>query len=178
MTDTNMITASQLKSLRQEGKRVVIVDIRSPDEFAREHIPEAHCVPLDTLSKENLSCCNEAECVVVHCQGGIRTCQATPQLNTLLPQYKILEGGLNAWKQSGGALQTNKKSPLPIQRQVFICIGLLILLSLALAQFVSPWFNLLILFFGTGLIVAGVTGFCALAKLLSKLPYNQTKIGV
>lgn len=175
MTNTNMITASELKSLRQEGKRIVIVDIRNPDEFAREHIPEAHSVPLDTLSKENLSCCNGAECVVVHCQAGVRTCQAAPQLSALLPQYKILEGGLNAWKQSGGTLEINKKAPLPLQRQVFICVGLLILLSLALAQFVSPWFNLLILFFGAGLIVAGATGFCALARLLSKLPYNQTK---
>ncbi len=175
MNNTKMITAQELQGLKSQGKRIVIIDIRNPDEFAREHMPESHSVPLSELTKEKLNCCEDADYVVVHCQAGVRTCQAIPQLDQLLPQYQILEGGLNAWKQSGGALETNKKAPIPIQRQVFICVGILIVLSLILAHWVSPWFNLLILFFGFALFFAGITGFCALAKLLSKLPYNQPK---
>lgn len=174
MTEQKTISAKELQELQKQNKNIIILDIRNKDEFAREHIDKACSVPLTELSSEKLPDCKKADCVIVHCQKGMRTCQAAPQLNQLLCDYYVLEGGLDAWKQQGGNIIVNKKAPLPIHRQVFICVGFLILLSLALAQWVSPWFNLLILFFGCALIFAGYTGFCALAKLLQKLPYNHS----
>ncbi|MCD8500103.1 MAG: DUF2892 domain-containing protein [Gammaproteobacteria bacterium] len=37
----------------------------------------------------------------------------------------------------------------------------------------NPWFCLLSGFVGLGLMFAGITGWCGMAKLLAKMPWNQ-----
>jgi hypothetical protein len=44
-----------------------------------------------------------------------------------------------------------------------------------LSATVSPWFMLLTGFVGAGLMFAGISNTCAMANLLSMLPYNQQK---
>jgi hypothetical protein len=39
---------------------------------------------------------------------------------------------------------------------------------------VNPWFALIPLVTGCGLLFAGLTGFCGLALLLAKMPWNKT----
>jgi rhodanese-related sulfurtransferase len=41
------IDADRLKGLLDRGQRLVIVDVRSPDEFRQGHIPGAHSLSLD-----------------------------------------------------------------------------------------------------------------------------------
>lgn len=47
-----------------------------------------------------------------------------------------------------------------IDKAVFVFAGAMVLLSLALTYWVSPWFQLLTAFVGLNLLQAGVTGFC------------------
>ena len=54
-----------------------------------------------------------------------------------------------------------------IDRFVFAFAGTVVLLSVALAHFVSPWWLLLTLFVGANLLQSAFTGFCPLAKILS-----------
>jgi hypothetical protein len=49
----------------------------------------------------------------------------------------------------------------------------MVLLGLALALAVSPWFALISAFAGAGLLFAGLTGFCGLARLLAFAPWNR-----
>ncbi|HUW54024.1 MAG TPA: DUF2892 domain-containing protein [Rhodanobacter sp.] len=56
-----------------------------------------------------------------------------------------------------------------IERTVLAFAGTMILLSLALGHFVSPWWLLLTLFVGANLLQSAFTGFCPLAMLLRKL---------
>jgi hypothetical protein len=56
---------------------------------------------------------------------------------------------------------------------VQIAAGSLVLLGIALAVLVSPWFSALAAFVGAGLIIAGITGFCGMAKLLLYMPWNR-----
>lgn len=56
-----------------------------------------------------------------------------------------------------------------LDRAVMAFAGLMILLSLALTHFVSPWFWLLTAFIGLNLLQASVTGFCPAAILFRKL---------
>jgi F0F1-type ATP synthase assembly protein I len=60
-------------------------------------------------------------------------------------------------------------------RQVQIVAGTLVVTGTLLGAFVSPWFLILSGFVGSGLVFAGVSNTCALAMLLAKLPYNQSK---
>jgi divalent metal cation (Fe/Co/Zn/Cd) transporter len=54
-----------------------------------------------------------------------------------------------------------------IDRVVFAFAGSVVLLSVALGHFVSPWWLLLALFVGANLLQSAFTGFCPLAKVLS-----------
>lgn len=56
-----------------------------------------------------------------------------------------------------------------IDRMVMRFAGTVITLSLLLAYFVSPWWQLLALFVGLNLLQASFTGFCPLAVILKKL---------
>jgi hypothetical protein len=56
-----------------------------------------------------------------------------------------------------------------LDRAVMAFAGLMILLSLALTHFVSPWFWLFTAFIGLNLLQASVTGFCPAAILFRKL---------
>jgi hypothetical protein len=56
-----------------------------------------------------------------------------------------------------------------IDRAVFLFAGTLVLVGLALAEFVSPYWLLLPAFVGLNLLQSGVTGFCPLAIILKKL---------
>ena len=58
-------------------------------------------------------------------------------------------------------------------RQVQIAAGVLILLGVALGYSVSSAFFLLSAFVGAGLTLAGVTGFCGMARLLAVMPWNR-----
>ena len=55
-----------------------------------------------------------------------------------------------------------------IDRAVLGFAGSVVIISLALAQFVSPWWLLLTLFVGLNVLQASFTGFCPLAIILRK----------
>jgi hypothetical protein len=54
-----------------------------------------------------------------------------------------------------------------------IAAGSLVLFGLLLAVLVSPGFAALSAFVGGGLIFAGVTGACGMARVLGMMPWNQ-----
>ncbi len=54
-------------------------------------------------------------------------------------------------------------------RIVLAFAGSMVLLSVVLAHFISPWWLLLTLFVGANLLQSAFTGFCPLALLLRKL---------
>lgn len=60
-----------------------------------------------------------------------------------------------------------------LDRAVMAFAGLMILLSLVLTHFVSPWFWLFTAFIGLNLLQASVTGFCPAAIVFRKLGVNS-----
>lgn len=56
-----------------------------------------------------------------------------------------------------------------LDRAVMAFAGLMILVSLMLAHFVSAWWLLLTAFVGLNLIQASITGFCPAAIVMRKL---------
>lgn len=85
----------------------------------------------------------------------------------------MVEGGIQGWKQAGLLTVEDKSQPLPLMRQVQIAAGLLILCGVVLGYSVSSGFFLLSGFVGAGLLFAGVTGFCGMARLLKVMPWNR-----
>ena len=153
----------------------VLVDIRAADEHARERIAMARHVPMDLLARGGLSL-DGTLAVIFHCRSGNRTRVNASALGacTACDAY-VLEGGLDAWKKAGLLTRTDARAPLELMRQVQIAAGSLVLFGTLLAATVSPWFLLLSAFVGAGLLFAGVSGFCGMALLLMRMPWNRRR---
>jgi rhodanese-related sulfurtransferase len=160
-----------LKRRLEEGS-VALIDIREADEYARESIPGARAVPLSRFDSYDFARDSDRP-VVFHCKSGSRTASHAGQLAAKTGDAYVLSGWLDGWKWAGLATKVDRSAPIDLMRQVQIATGSLVLLGVALALAVSPWFLALTVFVGAGLTMAGVTGFCDMARLLKVMPWNR-----
>ena len=86
----------------------------------------------------------------------------------------LLEGGTQAWVDAGLPVNRGQSRVLPLMRQVQITIGAISASGSLFALLVDPKFAIVPLFMGCGLLMAGITGFCGLAVLMAKMPWNKT----
>ncbi len=167
------IDAPTLKQWLDAGE-AMLLDVREPAEYKAESIVGAKLLPLAGISKSALP--NYAgKKLVIHCRKGGRGGSACEKLLAEDPNLEIynLEGGISAWADAGFPIQSSGKFFLPLDRQVQLAIGLSVLIGSLLAYFVNPLFLLLTGFFGAGLTFAGLTGFCGLAIVMARMPWNQ-----
>ena len=148
-----------------------LIDIRQPDEHARERIAGALNVPLDRLSKDSAP----GDVLVFHCRSGMRTAQATSTLSQAAAgrDCYIVEGGISGWGNAGLPVEMVRGAPIEMQRQVMIAAGGLVLLGALMAMLVAPGWIWLSLFVGAGLVFAGISGFCGMAHVLALMPWNR-----
>ena len=170
------IDADTLKQWLEQDL-VTLVDVREPSEFSGERIAGAQLMPLSKLESKldpSLIPTEGGKTIVLYCQTSNRSAAAAQKLFLAgASEMTHLAGGLSAWKQAGHLTQINKNAPISLMRQVQIVAGSLVLLGTLLGAFLSPWFLLLSGFVGAGLTFSGLSGTCAMAMLLAKLPYNQ-----
>jgi len=168
-------TLSPIEAKRLLDQGAVLVDIREADEHARENIPGTRLVPLSRLDQADLAL-PEGQPVIFHCRSGARTqgiaARLAAKAGSACDAY-ILEGGLGAWKKAGLPVAVDRRQPLELQRQVQIGAGSMAFLGTMLGLLVSPWFFAVPAFVGAGLTVAGVTGFCGMARILKRAPWNR-----
>jgi rhodanese-related sulfurtransferase len=154
----------------------ILVDIREPMEHAREAIPGAFLRPVSTFDPRSLDAIGgkNAPAIIFHCQSGKRTADNADRLRTCgVPESYILEGGLSGWKAAGYPTSIDRTKPIELHRQVQIAAGLLILTGMLLAWLVSPLFLGLSAFTGAGLVFAGISGWCGMARILGLMPWNR-----
>lgn len=177
--DTAPIQTITPDTLRQwiDDDAVVLVDVREPDEFGAERIGEARLLPLGQVCSESIP--DEfGHRTVLYCRGGNRSALAAEGLALEgVSEVFHLEGGIKAWKAAGFPTVGQPNPRLSIMRQVHVTAGTLIVLSVVLGAFVSPWLLILAGFVGGGLMFAGLTGTCGLAKLLKGMPWNRRATG-
>ncbi|NTV73278.1 MAG: DUF2892 domain-containing protein [Holophaga sp.] len=56
-----------------------------------------------------------------------------------------------------------------VDRIVHLFAGTMIMISLALGHWVSPWWLLLTLFVGVNLFQSGITNWCLMSRILARL---------
>jgi len=165
-------TAEQLHRWMEDGK-AVLIDVREPDEYAREHIIGSRLVPLSGFDRADFTQ-DKDKIAVFHCASGNRTQGAAQDLlATGFAEVFHLDGGIAGWKKAGYPVHFNPKQPISIMRQVQITAGSMVVLGVVLAALVSPWFVLLSGFVGAGLVFSGASGTCMMANMLGLLPYNR-----
>ena len=155
-------------------QRVHVIDVREPMEYASGHIAGSLNVPLARITEADLP----SGPLVLVCHSGNRSSQALSRLlqNGHPHPLADLEGGIPAWQQAGQPVRKLNNAPLPLMRQVQIAAGSLVLLGVILSQVVAPGWIWLSGFVGAGLVFAGVSGFCCMARLLAVMPWNRVRI--
>lgn len=61
---------------------------------------------------------------------------------------------------------------MKLDQAVMVFAGFMVLVSVALTHFVSPWFMLFTIFIGLNMVQAGFTGFCPAAAFFKKLGFR------
>ena len=157
-----------------DAGEAVLVDVREDFEHAEERIAGAH--------HRALTCFDAAACrglcdgkrLVFHCKGGKRSADAARRFARPGERVFHLAGGIEAWKAAGMPTVRPTKAPrLGVMRQVQLIAGGLVAAGTALGAFVSPWFLAVPAFVGCGLAFAGATGWCGMAVLLARMPWNK-----
>jgi rhodanese-related sulfurtransferase len=162
------ISPDNAKRLIDKG--AVPIDIRGADEHARECIPGARNCPVGELAKLDTT----AGPVIFYCRSGRRTAVNAERLAAAADcDAYILDGGIDAWKRSGLPVRENRSEPIEIQRQVQLAAGSLVLLGIVGGQLMHPAFYAVSGFVGAGLMFAGLSGWCGMAKLLEVMPWNR-----
>ena len=64
---------------------------------------------------------------------------------------------------------TSGRRPLSLDRAIMAFAGVMILASLLLTHFVSPWFWLLTAFVGLNLLQSAFTGFCPAGMVMKRM---------
>ena len=149
----------------------VLVDIRQPEEFLREHIAGAINLPLSKLATSALP---RDKVIIFSCKTGHRTLVNQQTLENFAGgDISILQGGLEGWKAAGLPTVFDKRQPMEMMRQVQIAAGTLVLAGAVLGVVVSPVFFGLSGAVGAGLMLSGITGTCAMAGVLRAMPWNR-----
>lgn len=172
MSELKTISPQRAAELVRSG--AVLVDIREADEHAREHIAGARHHALSRID-HSTPIRDGDDVVIFHCRSGARTKGNAARLANTASSCEtyILDGGLDAWKKAGLPVALDRSQPIDVMRQVQIAAGSLVLLGVVLGALVNPNFYALSGFIGAGLLFAGVSGFCGMARLLGVMPWNR-----
>lgn len=120
---TPPIEAADLKKLMDEGKDLVVLDSRTPEEFERFHVPGAISVPGAELVHRVADIVPSPDkLVVVSCAGRTRGIMGAQSLiNAGIPnQVRVLKGGTQGWRLAKLDIETgdrSSKSPTPEGRK-------------------------------------------------------------
>jgi hypothetical protein len=137
-------------------------------------------VPLDDLDpRAYLSQRSSPDApIYLLCQGGGRARKALDKFQSAGFEHGIVvEGGTQAWIDAALPVVRGVSKVLPLMRQVQITVGFISAVGALLALTLDLRFAVIPLLIGCGLLFAGLTGTCALALLLAKMPWNRGQSG-
>ena len=169
------IEVSHLKEVLNQDRagEAIILDVRTAGEYQSEHIDGTANIPLNEIDR-HVNNLRGYKHIYVHCASGNRSSQACQKLNTLgLDNIVNVEGGLSAWKQAGFPVYRSTRAVLPINQQVQVAAGSLILLGVTLGTLINPLFIGISAFVGAGLTFAGLSGTCTMGLILARMPWNR-----
>lgn len=175
------ISSVDFSLLRQSGHTQLVLDVRTPAEVAGQSLPGSHNVPLQDVCTESIQSLLKSqnhgdEPVYLLCGSGMRAEKAAEMIaGAVNNPLWVIEGGINALKNTDTPLTVSDSSVISLERQVRITAGFMVVLGVVLGSFVAPGFYGLSAFVGAGLMFAGITDSCGMAMVLAKMPWNQRR---
>ncbi|GAC20568.1 rhodanese-like domain-containing protein [Paraglaciecola arctica] len=103
----NVNNISQQELLEANAKDLVIVDVRTPEEFQQGHVPNAINVPLsEIIDNPAILASSKEKSIVLYCRSGYRAGKAAKALQKDGYQnLSHLEGDMQAWLKQGLAVE-------------------------------------------------------------------------
>ncbi|HVU28029.1 MAG TPA: rhodanese-like domain-containing protein [Verrucomicrobiae bacterium] len=167
------ISPIELQKILAEKPDTVLLDVRTPVEFAEVHVPQAKNIPLDELNPNSLSL-DKNQPVYLLCRSGQRATKAAEKFaKENFSQPVVVTGGTLAWIDANLPVARGVSKVISLERQVRIVAGSLVLIGFLLGWFVNHWFFAISGFVGAGLVFAGITDFCGMGLLLARMPWNK-----
>ncbi len=157
----------------------IYIDVREPDEYHSEHIPNSLNIPLSSISTiKNYQPLLAGKEVCLVCKSGMRAGMAKNTLDAHNIACEIYVGGIEQWKAENKPVMKHRKPRMSIFRQVQVVVGFAVAtLSILGATTLNVKFIWAAAAIGTALGIAGLFGFCLLAQILSKMPWNRVHHG-
>ena len=169
------ISAAEAVRLVSAGAVASVIDVRTGAEFDGEHIPGSRLIPLDRIESRADEVRATPAPRLLLCRSGSRATMARKNLTQLhVAGLSVVEGGLEAYAAAGGDT-VKGRARMSLERQVRIGAGVLVLTGVLLGALIHPAFLAISGFVGAGLVFAGVTDWCGMGILLSKMPWNRSR---
>ena len=85
------------------NKQNQVLDVRTPAEFAKGHLPGAVNIDINGAEfEQKIAALDKKKTYLVHCAAGARSTRACQKMGQLkFPALYNLEGGLKAWEKAG-----------------------------------------------------------------------------
>ncbi|MCX4581505.1 rhodanese-like domain-containing protein [Streptomyces sp. NBC_01481] len=178
MTTPRALDTDQARTRLHE---LIVLDVRTPGEYATGHLPGALNIPLDHLDRALPDIRHAAQRgdILVVCASGARSENACKTLADNGITTATLTGGTGAWAADGNALHHPdgaRRTAWSMERQVRLTAGAVVLAGLALGR-LRPAFRLASAGTAGGLVFSALTNTCGMAALLAKLPHNRPHQG-
>jgi len=111
------LTVDEVKSLYEKNE-VVLIDVRTPAEYAFEHIGGALLAPMSSFDPARLPTPTEDRPMVLYCGSGMRSRKMSEKyLAAGFTKIAHMAGGFGAWKQAGnGFLGTDPATGANVPR--------------------------------------------------------------
>ena len=85
-------------AMMEEASGYVILDVRTSEEFAEKHIPNAINIPNETIgTAESPELPDKDQLILVYCRSGNRSKQASQKLADMGYTNVVEFGGINSW---------------------------------------------------------------------------------
>ena len=167
------ISAAELGQKIQQGESPLVIDVRTPAEFAAVRLPGSHNLPMGTFEPNAITSLNAGDrAVYLMCRTQRRAEMVCQQLaGELACELVVVDGGVE--QMNPALLERAGRDAMALDRQVRIAAGSLVVLGVVGGFFISPWLFGLSGFVGAGLVFSGVTDTCAMGYVLARMPWNQ-----
>ena len=92
------VSMDEAIAMMEEKNDYIILDVRTPEEFAEKHIPDAINIPNETIGTEEIpELPDKEQLTLVYCRSGNRSKQASEKLVRLGYTNIVEFGGINDW---------------------------------------------------------------------------------
>ena len=93
------VSMNEIISIMEENENYIILDVRTIEEYNEGHIPNAICIPNETIDEDVINKLpNKDQLILIYCRSGNRSKQAANKLKKLGYTNLIEFGGIIDWK--------------------------------------------------------------------------------